>query len=287
MRIGNFVGSIMGPTYSIFQSIYNRISLLFQQIIKSFTPNPPSLEGRVTFGGVENAGNTCIFSVMLQDFAALPKYYDAFIYGSLLQGEGEDAAHFDKRKEVQKLLQRSIQAIRRGSTVKKEEVQKLAHFLQGLGWEGSLPSLWRRFLHLVAPCLFPIPEFSVFKLFEKTIGVLTHSIFESRSAASIVFLSGADVENAISTFLSREESVNHQALWRIATEPGKPILEEVKVGKRTFTLRLAHAEKKGRFGNHVVVYRKGERGWLCCDDTRITAIKELPLHSIYSLVYTG
>ena len=131
---------------------------------------------KVTSGGVASIGNSCILSVLLQEFAACSKAYDVFLRTPLHQRPAESPEIFEQRREAQQILKDSVDRIRRGVCVEAQEVESLFQILHQLGWEGFLSSVWSRFFYWIAPNCFPLPQFSVQGLYHKVLEVLEGDI---------------------------------------------------------------------------------------------------------------
>jgi hypothetical protein len=245
----------------------------------SVIANTSGSQRTYTLGGVENCGNTCIFSSLLQDFAALPEAYNIFL--------NSPSAHEKFRQHFKS----AIENIRAGKTVKKEEVVKLASLLRSLGWEGRVvSSLWRRWLHRLLPCIFSPVYFSPYALYEIVFknliaisAVSTHQfVFAGKENRKLpfsqYFQSRAEIKNSKDRFI-----------WRVVPKGGSvPHLEEnFQEGQQQFTLKIVHVYQKTFSGKHVLVYRKLGNEWVCCNDTKITAVKKLPTKNIYAVVYAS
>src|SRR3989338_7182271 len=252
------------------------LSPLFQRILFFFSHSPSLRHRKVTVGGVENAGSSCIFSVMLQEFAFLPAHYDAFLEAPLPRGEGENAIRFGYRQAAQKCIWRAVQSIRAGMTVEKKEIRELACLLQRLGWEGALSSLWARLLHWLAPSVFPLPLYSAFGLYEKVLSLLLETVPPERAPTQFVLLGD---EKAFSSVVPVAER-GQRMLWRMS-HPTRVLRDEFDEGAHPFSLKLLHVYRDLP-DRHVVVYQKRPEGWLLCDDANITPAALLPSDSIYT-----
>lgn len=255
---------------------------LFQKAAPVSSDSSGSLSPRkITIGGVENVGNSCIFSVLLQEFAALPALYDALLLTPLVQGETESSDRFKARQDLQRSLYASVQKIRNSKTVGSCEIRHLVATLQSLGWEGKLPSFWQRLLHRIFPSLFPLPFFGAHKLYDDVLGLL----LETFPTCLPLSLDSKENNRDFPSFFEKRECRKNM-LWKVALNGFAPPLEEqFAIGEVQFTLRLVLAYQNSRYGNHVVAYHKVEDTWICCSDLEITRVSSLPTDNVYGVVY--
>lgn len=257
---------------------------LFQKAVAHLTichASIPLTDRKITVGGVENVGNSCIFSTMLQDFAAEPEFYDTLFTAPLQQGT-EDRNRFARRTELQKLLYSCIQEVRSGRLVKRTEIKRLSHLLQKLGWEGHLVTSWRLFLHRIAPTLFPLPIFSPHTLYDTVLSLFA----EASSSAHRIVLMAKDPNIPLQTFIEQSLSFRdtpHTVLWKIAIDNNveQQLPQQFQLQGHQFTLKLVHVCQH----NHVQVYRKHNESWICCNDAEITPVAAPPTRNVYSVVY--
>lgn len=259
---------------------------LFQRNVPCLAHSHSMDHRTVRVGGVENIGNTCIFSVMLQDFAALPQMYDSLVDSPLEKGLDEPEERFLVRQAMQQNLRRCVESIRSGNRVEHAEVRTLAQQLQGLGWQGHVSSAWRYFLFRLAPSLFPLPSFSVYELYEKTL----HCLLEQVPSAPLqVVLTGMQDNRCFSDFFASHpefSKMHSPTLWRVSLNTSPASLEErFENGPWEFSLRIVHAYRNTSSGKHVVVYRKNEGEWICCNDAQITQAAPSAVDNIYTVVY--
>lgn len=273
--------------------LWEQCSSFDSAVFSLFQPNIPGLahshsmtHRKFRIGGVENTGNSCIFSVMLQDFAALPQIYDSLLSRPLQKGLKESEARFATRQVVQRSLYRYIQNIRSGKQVEQTDIKILAEQLQSLGWQGHLSSAWRCFLHRLAPSLFPLPFFSVYELYETTLHCLLEQV--AFLPLQIVLTGKQDSGSFFDFFASHPEFSKRrsQTLWRVSLNVSPAFLEKrFQIGSWEFSLKVVHAYKNTSFGKHVVVYRQVEGEWICCNDTQITQAVPSASDTIYTVVY--
>lgn len=259
---------------------------LFQRHVLCLTCGHSLAHRTIRIGGVENVGNSCIFSTMLQDFAALPQIYDSLFSTPLQRGLNEPATRFAARQAVQRMLWRCVEKIRSGQKVRHAEVRALADLLQKLGWRGHFSSAWRCFLHRLAPGLFSLPHFSVYELYEKTLHCL---VGQMSSIPLQVVLTGKPNSLPFSAFFASHPEFPRMrvpSLWRISLNTSPALMEEnFQIGLWKFSLRLVHAYRNTPSGKHVIVYRKSGEEWVCCNDTQITRAAPSATDSIYTVVY--
>jgi hypothetical protein len=256
---------------------------LFQRTVPDLVHSHSLAQRTVQVGGVENGGNSCIFSVLLQDFAALPKVYDSLLFSPLQKGLKESETRFSVRQAAQQRLFGCIQAIRSGQQVEVAEVRVLAEELRELGWEGHVSSAWRCFLHRVAPSLFTLPHFSVYELYE----TILHCLSEQAVSSPVIMLTGKQDSRPFSEFFTSHSSeMRSPTLWRVSLNTSPAALEErFEIGSWEFSLRLVHAYRNTPSGKHVIVYRKHEGEWICCNDAQITQAAPSSSDHIYTVVY--
>lgn len=269
-----------------YSSFGSALFSLFQRNVPDLAHSHSMTHRNFRIGGVENTGNSCIFSVMLQDFAALPQVYDSLLSSPLQKGLTEPENRFALRQDVQKSLYRCIQNIRSGKQVEQTDIKILAHQLQSLGWQGNLSSAWRCFLHRLAPSLFSLPYFSVYELYETTLQCL----LEQASFLPLqIVLTGIQPSGSFSDFFASHPEFSKtrlQTLWRVSLNESPTFLEErFQIGSWEFSLKVVHAYKNTSFGKHVVVYRQVEQEWICCNDTQITQSFPSASDIIYTVVY--
>lgn len=256
---------------------------LFQRNFPDLAHHPSMTHRKFRIGGVENTGNSCIFAVLLQDFAALPQTYDSLLSSPLQKGLKESEARFANRQSVQKNLFAYIQKIRSGKNVEQKEIRVLAKQLQDLGWQRYLAPAWHCLLHRLVPSLFSLPHFSVYELYETILQCLLE---QTPTLASKIVMTGKQDSRSFSEFFaSHAEFTNNQTLWRVSLEKSSLPEERFQINSMEFSLKLVHAYRDTPFGKHVIVYRQHEGEWICCDDTQITPSAPSALDTIYTVVY--
>lgn len=264
----------------------SRLFLIFERCVSTFPSNPTLTHRTITVGGVENTGNSCIFAAILQDFAALPHVYDPLLLSPLKKSSDETELRFVTRQAMQQCLRHCIGKIRSGNLVEDAEVRNLAEHLQHLGWQGHLSSAWHCCLSRLAPGLFPVSHFGVYDLYEKT---LKYLLPQNPQFLGKIVLAGKEDTRSFSEFFASHPELqkgNLQKLWRIAlNQPPATLEEHLVVGSRAFSLQVVHAFRTTPLGKHVVVYRKVEGEWICCDDTQITRAAPAASDHIYTVVY--
>lgn len=237
----------------------------------------------IKMGGVENAGNTCILSVLLQEIAALPSFYDPLLKTTLKLNNGESESHFQDRKNLQQQLNLCAKALRANQVINKKTICYLSKLLLRLDWQKETSTYWRRLLHQFAPNLFSLPMSDPHDLYDKLL-----SLFQEISSTShrIVLLGKKSNENyrnvfEKSAFINLKENI----LWRLAQNPSATNSPEetFKINNRIFTLKLVQTCTN----QHVVIYRKEMDRWICCDDVRAYPVKILPNSNIHLLVYSS
>ncbi len=235
---------------------------IFQSTVPDLSPRLSLSHRTIQLGGIENTGNSCVFSVMLQELAALPQIYDSLLVPS--------------EQPLQECLLRCVRSIRSGTRVSQAEVHALAAQLQKLGWQGSLSSAWRCLLSRLAPQLFPLPLLDASDLYQKTLGYLLE---QAESVPRQFILADKEFQPHLE---------KHPSLWRVPLTNSPRLLEEqFQAGPLLFSLRVIHAYRTTPFGKHVVVYRQQEGEWICCNDTEITRHPPLPTDTLYEAIYAS
>lgn len=222
----------------------------------------------ITVGGVQNVGNTCVLSTMLQEFAT-DECYDVFF-------------KTQRNNPLHSAINRCIEEIREGKTVQKAEIRNIFRLL---GRQEELLSYWKiqwkQLLHQIAPFLFPPPAFTVNP--HELYTLIALALFTEETTKRIV-ISTQDTALSLPQFIEKSPSFQEadESLWRI-TDPKieeKP-LEEFRVKNLQFLLKVVHV----RQDNHVIVYRKSGKSWICCNDEKVSEVDSLPAKNIYGLVY--
>ena len=283
----------------------NKLTSLFQKTTLQSSVPPASLSNlKIKLGGVENTGFSCTFSVMLQEFAAAPNYYDSFFTDPLQRGTSETDNRFALRGTLQKRLLGHIQAIREGKTVPKADIKELSVLLKSLGWKGDIsPSLWHLLLHQLAPSIFPSTLPDPHEVYGSIINFLlegqeslhhnTHLLkqnapkdtngLKQASATDInAFLQNQSISLQEQLAQKIHQNLPKNSLWKILDPIVQGSLEEqFKINDHQFSLNFALEFQK----THVVAYRKLENMWVCCNDDRITAVVSPPTKNLYAVIY--
>ena len=255
-----------------FSSILTQIENGFTSLLSYFfDPRQSSAELSdhvYTIGGVENAGYSCTFSVMLQEFAALP---DTYLKSDLILRGGENEGHLEQRKELQRHLTYCVEKIRSGQTVTADEVYQLAERMQNLGWNKKLPNLLERILAQIFPWLFSV-QLNPFHVY---MGVMQHF-----DAKGLIFL-GNDAEKEASEYNLGD------AVFRVSGPPATTAFPPaLKMNDKIFNPAVVHVHKAGAVSDHVVAYRRWGDGWVCCDDAKVRRVDQLPTQGVYTVLYT-
>jgi hypothetical protein len=270
---------------------------LFELFQKAISPNSEpnlsfsSLSHRnIKVGGVENSGNSCVLSALLQELAALPDFYDLFLTTSLQQGVAEPKSIFLSRNELQAHLKHCVNLVRSGDQVSKKDVCRLSALLMQLGWQHEVPYS-RRILHQWAPTIFPLPLANPYELFERVLALFSEdsSLINQIDLHQIALLSRNSSVSQRQFFEQSPilENTTKPILWRIAEDPDVTMnLEEnFQIKNRIFSLKVVHVCQDTPRGKHVVVYRKEGGHWIYCNDARLCQAPALPLTNIYAVVY--
>lgn len=268
------------------RAIGSALLSVFQRNVPDLTCNHTLSHRKVRVGGVENTGNSCIFAAMLQDFATLPQIYDSLLYSFPRKGPEELESRFIVRQTMHQCLVRNVEKIRSGKQVEHAEVRTLAEQLQRLGWQGHLSSAWRCFLHRLAPGIFTLPHFNVYELYERTLNCLLEQ--KPLAPMQIIFTGKENTRSFSGFFASHPQfsKMDIPVLWRVSLNTSLTSLEErFQIGVWEFSLRIVHAYRMTPAGKHVVVYRKCEEEWVCCNDTQTTLAIPPATDNTYMVVY--
>ena len=264
---------------------------LFQRAVSpSRQPSSTTLSHlNITMGGVENAGNTCIISVLLQEFAALPNYYDMFLSAQLQQGVEESESDFYHRQALQAHLSHCVNQLRTGITVSRSDIRQLSKLLVQLGWQRDTTSHLRRILHEWAPALFTLPTSDPYELYQKILLLFPEVSSTSHELQLMTRVTTAAHQQLLA---QRQHSLDHDPaphiLWRVdeqAIDGELSLQEDLQIDDRSYSLKVVHVVLERPEGNHVIVYRKENDHWICCDDARVYRVEALPSTNIYAVVY--
>jgi hypothetical protein len=224
---------------------------------------------------------------LLQEFATLQHLYHSLLSQPLQKCTAEPESRFAARKGLQESLNSCLNHINSGQRVTQTQIKELAKHLQTLGWQGQLSSVWRYYLHCLAPTLFSLPLFSIYELYETILGcLLAGNPFNPLK----IHLTGKEDTDGISSFFeSKSKLIDSPApiLWRVAlSKPSSPLPElSFRIKSSEFSLSVIHAYRDTWLGRHVVVYRRSQEGWICCNDTKITHAAPSASDTIYTVVY--
>lgn len=261
---------------------------LFQKTVHVEPHSTLVLEpSRIKISGIENAGNSCILSVFLQELAALPEVYAVFLTTPLQKREGESDYAFAKRKELQQILIECTNTLNAGDLVKKSDVCRLSKVLVQLGWQAETTSFWRRFLHKLAPQLFSLPLSNPHQLFDKFFSIFS----EVHSPYQIALLARTSPVS-LEQIIKQTSSINNEhddILWRVVedSEVEQSLKEKFQLGNRLFRLKVVHIVQKTSTGNHVMMYQKIEDQWIGCNDATVYKVSTLPTKNIYAGIYAS
>jgi hypothetical protein len=221
--------------------------------------------------GVENAGNTCTFSVLLQEFSCFPDYYEPLLRSADIR--------------LKAVFTSCIETLKH-RTVQRNTIHLLAHLYFKLVPFDDTFSTLQIFLNNYFPNFIDLPAISPYKLYESFL-----SFFPEVSLTShkIVWLSkepSETVQDVIRTSQSIHD-ITSRILWRIAIDKNEQISveEHFEINKRSFSLKLALCclERSKQF--HVVAYHKKKDYWVLCDDEKISVETQIPRQRIYTLIY--
>lgn len=251
--------------------------------------SPPLLHRNIHVGGVENSGNSCILSVLLQEMAALPNFYDLYLNTPLKCGENESQMHFSNRKRLQTLFRECVNEIRGGNLVKKDQIGQISKVLLELGWQKESTYLWRRLLHKYAPATFPLPTSSPHNVYNLIFSLFPEISFSSEKIFLLSRISSVSNRQLFENEEMIQKEKTSSLLLRVAEDFENPdstgFLENFQIKERSFSLQLIHVMKSTPKGNHVFVYRKENNKWICCNDDLVTNEEILPTKNIYMVVY--
>lgn len=266
---------------SIWWKIYEGATSLFTHALPLPQPLPtsdsPLLHKIIKIGGVQNAGNTCVLSVVLQEFAAFPDYYDIFLNASLVQDHNESEFDFSKRQQTQKLLNELVHKIRSGITVNTEEIDPLCEALIHFGWEAS-------------KCLKGgYTESNPCKLYDLILSLFSEATTETHQIALLARPLTVNLQEFIQSTSILSDSQDH-ILWRILEEDESNSESSIfpdyfELQQRKFYLQMLYVAQKTSKISHVKVYRKVHDHWYCCNDGRVSKVNKPISKDIYMAVY--
>lgn len=279
--------------FSLLREVLEWVSLLielFQRTVSFLRlPSSTSLAPlNLSVGGVENGGNTCIISALLQEFAAMPDFYDMFLNAKLEQSVSESESNFRHRQALQAHLSHCVNQLRGGITVNKRDICQLSRLLVQLGWQRDIAPPLRRILHDWSPELFPLPMSDPCELHEKILLLFPEAASESHIIRLLTRVSTVAHQQLFEQFQHGLSTDHAHILWRVNEQDfhGDIALEEnLQIGGRTYSLKVVHMVLEKPQGNHVIVYRKENGHWICCDDARVYRVDAIPSTNIYAVIY--
>jgi hypothetical protein len=178
--------------------------------------------------------------------------------------------------------------------------------LQQLGWNENLAPLWRRLLQKLAPRLFPKPLPSPHQLYDKLISLFSEAdASEAYDPPRQIVLLFKDSQTSLIELFGQQSRLNSKeplsletgsiepvdsisdTLWKVCLDPSIAFIpqEQFQIQQQQFSLKLVHVCHDTPHGKHVVVYRKDEERWLCCNDDQVSERESLPFQNIYAVVY--
>jgi hypothetical protein len=260
---------------------------LFQRIasLPARSSPIPLSHRNIKVGGIVNSGHSCTMSVLLQEFAALPHFYDALLSAPLQQQPEESPCHLTQRKELQSQLHLCVTKVRSAQLVSRNDVSHLMTLLLELGWQNETTSALQRALYKWAPGIFTLPFADPYQLFEKVI-----SFYPEASSDAKIALLGRTSAVAYRQLFEQSpviECKNDSILWRVAEDYDATIelQENLQIKNRFFSLKLVHELVRTPRGNHVVIYRREQDKWICCNDVHVFQVSSPPLKNVYAVVY--
>ena len=150
--------------------IFRRVVLCTAEPLPSFIP----LHLRdIKVGGVENTGTSCTLSVLLQEWAAFPEFFDQFLNAPIEKREDESEHFFQNRRSLQACLHRCVGLLRSGQLVEKSEVCQLTKHLGMLGCLNESITPVQLFFHGLFPDIFKLPMTSPKSLYEKVLALFS------------------------------------------------------------------------------------------------------------------
>lgn len=231
--------------------------------------------------GVQNGGNSCQLSVLLQEHVAAPEIYDPLWSSPLSKMDGESDFQFEARKKLQTLFRGCVDALKAGQMVNRQSVRKVQHLLYDAGWNGNFPSVIYRILHQIAPRIFRPYQASALELhrivtrfFQKEIAV-TYSEYTNQ------------VEPLHSFFKGLNLTGSQKRLLRISvtSKNETQLLDRYTGNGFNYTLKQINVCQKTLLGHHIVAYRKVGKYWFCFDDDKVKMVDQIPLKGINSVIY--
>lgn len=235
--------------------------------------------------GVQNASNTCTFSVLLQEFSSLPEYYEPFLNLASIQQDNESDDLYSLRQQLRAVFKACTDTLKQ-ETVKKELIQELAHLYFKLTPIDSTISRIQVFFNSYSSFFATLPQISPYKLYESFISFFPEiSLWNHK-----IILLSKEASTSIPEVIANSQSIQDitsRILWRIAidrNEQGAPE-EHFAIGKRLFSLKLVLCCVEKARQLHVIAYRKMMQQWVLCDDDKLSIANNIPNEGIYTAVY--
>lgn len=292
----NHLGSLtcMSPLDYI-QTFYHKIDNLvcgFRQSISQIQQPLPSYSPlsshHLRIGGVENVGGSCIISVLLQEWAACPDYFDQLLKFPLEQGLEESHSLFCSRVQLQQHLLHCLTELRLGHLIDKPTIHQLIQLLHEQGCEIKSPTIIKTILHKYFPQLFQTPFTDPRELLLQVLRIFVEVPITKYRIVAV------DRDPSIShvqlfTQIVKTHGLVGSILFRVSEDYTVNMKLEnfFSIENRHFTLKTLSVCEETRWGKHVVVYRKEEDRWVYCSDNKICFVdtKHLPFKNIYAVVY--
>jgi hypothetical protein len=260
---GISINSSIDLLWNFFSKCIESLSSLFAKSI--FIPKASLQEG-LSSRGVENLGNTCVFSSLLQELAFCYEYYACFFEKPLEKESDETEEHFVLRQALQGLLKSAVLKLQKEEIVSKEEVRKVFSTLIDLDCGDIIDAgsqISRRILGL-----YVYSHMDSQKLWHRMLCFLgeTNAILDLEGET---FIGNSLLQN------------DRRMLCRVAVRDGTFYPEEIKEEGRSFTQKLVYVcERK-----HMTVFCKQAGGWIHYDDEKLGSFKEVSWKDVCMVVY--
>jgi hypothetical protein len=138
---------------------------------------------KYTIGAVENAGNTCFISVVLQEFAESYKYYAHMFEEN--HGETDPSIN-----SLRTFLGDVTKRIRNTETIPAQDITHLTTLLVKAGYPMPRCSRLQQILNRIFPALFPLtPIGSPYVLYDTICGLLMHQDYKESDDESSFYSS--------------------------------------------------------------------------------------------------
>lgn len=211
-------------------------------------------------GGVTNVGNSCYISLVLQQFAAEPEFFNL--------------EFCDEANELKEKMMICIEAIRQSRQVSKAEMHDLLKALSENDWveRPGEPGDPLNLLTFIAT-IFKINQFS----YDQFIADTTQD--------PVVYVT--DTRSKVIETLYHPKKI--KVLWIINNpNSGKSPRETIQTKTHALALREIHMTETSHFGRkHMYCMRKVEDTWYRCNDEEIreVALQNMPTSHMRRLVY--